>query len=144
MKKALIGAALAAVGLTAACSSDGATAGPTVTATRTNTATATVEATVTARPVITKVVRTKTRTVTKTFVPTYDDFGDGTYLVGKDIPPGIYFTKADGEGCYWARLSSLQSDDILDNGNPEGPTTIEIQSGDRAFQVSGDCTFGRR
>jgi hypothetical protein len=124
------------------------TQGPTkaaVTETTTRTTTDLSVQRVTARPTIIKTIATKTkiRTRTVTYQPTYDAYGDGTYVVGTDIEPGIYHTDADGSICYWARLASLDTNDIIDNGNPGGPTTIEIQSSDRAFQVQGDCTFGR-
>lgn len=56
----------------------------------------------------------------------------GTYLVGSDILPGIYRT-AGGSNCYWARLSSLDTSDIIDNNNSSGPQVVEIQPSDRAF-----------
>jgi hypothetical protein len=36
-------------------------------------------------------------------------FGAGTYLVGVDIAPGTYVTKA-GSSCYWARLRGFTGD----------------------------------
>jgi type II secretory pathway pseudopilin PulG len=66
--------------------------------------------------------------------------GDGTYLVGTDIKPGIY--KADPSvGCYWARLDSLDTSDIINNNNVDGPVVVEILSGDTAFMVSGCGDF---
>lgn len=62
--------------------------------------------------------------------------GDGTYLVGSDILPGIYRTPG-GSRCYWARLDSLDTSDIIDNNNSTGPQVIEILGTDRAFQTSG-------
>jgi hypothetical protein len=56
----------------------------------------------------------------------------GTYLVGTDILPGIYRTTG-GSNCYWARLSSLNTSDIIDNNNSSGPQVVEIQPSDRAF-----------
>ncbi|MDT7769663.1 MAG: hypothetical protein QOI30_2673, partial [Mycobacterium sp.] len=52
-------------------------------------------------------------------VPFMED--DGTYIVGKDIRPGLYMTlgaRADGM-CSWSRLSSISSGDassIIDRG----------------------------
>lgn len=57
---------------------------------------------------------------------------DGTYLVGTDIYPGVYRTPG-GSSCYWARLSSLDTSDIIDNNNSSGPQVIEILPTDRAF-----------
>ena len=62
--------------------------------------------------------------------------GDGTYLVGADIMPGIYRTPG-GSRCYWARLNSLDTSDIIDNNNSTGPQVIEILPSDRAFQTRG-------
>lgn len=38
-------------------------------------------------------------------------FGDGTYIVGKDIDPGTY--RSDGSGTYWARLRNFTEDGII-------------------------------
>lgn len=115
-------------------------AGPTthVTTTATETATATVHVTTTP----TKVVATRTRTATVTHAPHYSKYGEGIYVVGKDIKPGRYHT-GGGSLCYWARLSSLNTSDIIDNSNITGPQTIEVGSGDAALEIDGDCTFGR-
>ncbi|KGX92759.1 hypothetical protein N781_15815 [Pontibacillus halophilus JSM 076056 = DSM 19796] len=66
-------------------------------------------------------------------------FGDGSYIVGKDIEPGRYkSTGGDGFG-YWARLSgfSEELDDIITNGNPSGATIVEIKATDYGFQTFG-------
>lgn len=59
-------------------------------------------------------------------------------MVGEDIEPGVYRT--DGSGtCYWARLSGLGGGlgDIIANGLPSGPATVEISPSDAAFESSG-------
>ena len=65
----------------------------------------------------------------------------GTYLVGRDIEPGIYRGKAGDdilESCYWARLSNVRgSDDILANDNAMGQYFIEMLSSDFALNI--DC-----
>lgn len=66
--------------------------------------------------------------------------GTGTYLVGEDIDPGTYRAAAQS-GCYWARLSSLNTNDIIDNDNANGPVVVEIASSDKAFQASGCAKF---
>lgn len=72
------------------------------------------------------------------------EFGDGTYLVGKDIEPGTY--RSDGEiqiiG-YWARLTSFSGelDSIIANGNPDGSVVVEISANDIGFQTSGSGTW---
>jgi vacuolar-type H+-ATPase subunit H len=63
--------------------------------------------------------------------------GTGTFVVGSDITPGTYRATAQ-PGCYWARLSSLDTSDIVDNDNADGPVVVEILPSDKAFQVS-DC-----
>jgi uncharacterized membrane-anchored protein YhcB (DUF1043 family) len=66
--------------------------------------------------------------------------GDGTYLVGTDVQAGTY--KADASpGCYWARLKSLDTNDIIDNQNPDGPVVLQILSTDKAVQVARCAEF---
>jgi hypothetical protein len=132
-----VGAGLALGAGIGAASSSTVNAGATVTAT----ATTTVEATVTARPVISNVVATRTQLATVTYHPTYSQYGEGTYVVGTDIKPGLYHTQG-GDICYWARLSSLDTTKIIDNNTGTGPQTVEIKPTDKAFQVQGDCKFG--
>jgi hypothetical protein len=73
---------------------------------------------------------------------------DGVYVVGKDIPSGVYHTTgAPGGGspggqCYYATLGSTDTSNILDNNNFNGPETVDI-SGAYAFQISGGCTWRR-
>jgi hypothetical protein len=109
------------------------------------TATATATATVTTTIQPTKVVATHTVQVRVTFTPAaVNQFSDGTYLVGKDIPPGLYKTDGSG-GCYWERMSSLSGglDSIIANDNISGPTTVQIAATDAAFKTSGGCTWSR-
>ena len=66
---------------------------------------------------------------------------DGTYVIGVDIQPGVYRsagTARDGSDCYWKRLSSLDTSDIIDNNGSPGPQTVEIKPTDKAF-VSSHC-----
>lgn len=69
---------------------------------------------------------------------------DGVYVVGKDIPSGIYHTSGNGGGimneCYFATLGSTDTSNILDNNNFNGPETVDV-SGGYAFQISGGCTW---
>ncbi|SDO74175.1 hypothetical protein ACJA3J_12395 [Halobacillus sp. SY10] len=74
-----------------------------------------------------------------TYAPeTQTSFGDGTYLVGKDIEPGTY--KSESGGGYWARLSGFSGelDTIIANDNPGGSSIVEIQESDRGFQTWGN------
>jgi hypothetical protein len=89
-----------------------------------------------------------TSTVTRTVsVPqTYRTVGNGTYVIGTDIPGGIYKTAGPSthgafDSCYWAVLNSLDTNDIADNGNIDGPTTI--QANGHALELSGGCTWTR-
>lgn len=66
--------------------------------------------------------------------------GDGMYIVGEDIEPGTY--KADASpGCYWARLASGDTSDIVDNDNVDGPAVITIAASDYAVQVARCAVF---
>lgn len=64
--------------------------------------------------------------------------GDGIFLVGTDIQPGTYRGNAAGGSCYWARLSgtSGEFEDIIANGNADGPTIVTVESGDVAFETT--------
>lgn len=62
-------------------------------------------------------------------------FGDGTYLVNKDIQPGTY-RNSGGSSCYYERLSGLGGglDDIISNENAQGPAIVNIAPSDMAFK----------
>lgn len=64
---------------------------------------------------------------------------DGVYVVGKDIPAGMYHTTGGGQ-CYYATLASTDTGNILDNNNFNGPETVDV-SGAYAFQIVGGCTW---
>lgn len=68
--------------------------------------------------------------------------GDGTYVVGSDIRPGIYVSPAS-DGCYWERLSGLSGtlSDIIANGSSVGQQYVQIASTDVAFSTSGCSTW---
>lgn len=67
----------------------------------------------------------------------YTSFSDGLYEVGTDIRPGTY--KTDGhKDCYYARLSSFNTSDIIDNNDTDGPATVQISATDKAF-ISHGC-----
>ncbi len=75
--------------------------------------------------------------------------GDGVWLVGSEIVPGVYRTvvPASSYNCYWARLSGLSGGfgDIIDNDNwSAGATvTVAIAATDVAFESSGCGTWIR-
>jgi hypothetical protein len=69
--------------------------------------------------------------------------GDGTYIVGTDIKPGLYKTTgpaaSDIPDCYWERDRDLEDgiNSIIANDNAKGPTTVKIASTDKAFKTTG-------
>ena len=74
-----------------------------------------------------------------------EPFGDGTYIVGVDINPGLW--KSDGgDSCYWARLRGFSGTlrDIIANDNVDGPALVQINAGDRGFLSSSRCGTWRR
>ena len=82
-----------------------------------------------------------TRTVTVTapptaIVPRTVMETDGMYRVGIDIEPGTYRTAGkspEAMDCYWARLRSLNENDIIASDMGTGPQLVLIEVGDRAF-----------
>jgi hypothetical protein len=72
--------------------------------------------------------------------PGYPYFSDGTHIVGQDVSPGIYRTRAGSPGCYYARLAGFSGDlgDIISNENTEAPVVVAISSTDKGF-VSRGC-----
>ncbi|MCV7312420.1 hypothetical protein H7J89_17630 [Mycobacterium paraffinicum] len=89
---------------------------------------------------VTSTVPAETKTVTVTAAPppppgpktTIES--DGTFMVGTDIAPGTY-RSAGNYGCYWARLRSLDTNDIIDNNVNDGPQVVQILPADRAFMT---------
>ncbi|HWG12164.1 MAG TPA: hypothetical protein VG268_02705 [Streptosporangiaceae bacterium] len=72
--------------------------------------------------------------------------GDGVYVVGKDIKPGVYHTSGSGNtganDCYFATLNSSNTDDIADNNNFDGPETVDVSAA-YAFEINGPCSWSR-
>ncbi|MGW2392773.1 hypothetical protein ACWCYK_25195 [Streptomyces lydicamycinicus] len=66
----------------------------------------------------------------------------GSYLVGKDIAAGTYWTggpaASDVPLCYWARAkdSSGTMAGILANGTPKGPARVTVNTGE-TFETHG-------
>jgi hypothetical protein len=90
----------------------------------------------------TKTVRVEaTKTASASAQPAAAGIPEGTHVVGRDVEPGEYRTAGPlgRRSCYWARLSATTGafEAILANGNTEGPTTVTILAGDRAFETSG-------
>ena len=67
-------------------------------------------------------------------------FGDGTYVVGKDIKPGTYRTRVGSSGCYYERLSGFGGSlgEIIANDNTDYPAIVTIDPTDKGFK-SQDC-----
>ena len=65
-------------------------------------------------------------------------FGPGLYQVGKDIQPGTYHTTG-AANCYWAKLRSSTTSDIIDNSNNDGPQTVVVNSA--YFQTENCATW---
>ena len=70
--------------------------------------------------------------------------GDGIYIVGSDIEPGIYRTEGSDTsiyGCRWQRLSGFgaENNNIIANYSEDRglPTIVEILPGDRGFKTEG-------
>jgi hypothetical protein len=85
---------------------------------------------------------TITNTPTNTFtpVPTQDPLkktkGNGFYLIGVDIAPGIWRSQGSGDGCYWA-VTRATGDIIANHFGMSGGTAYIPESG---FQVEfNDC-----
>ncbi|MFN9203922.1 MAG: Ig-like domain-containing protein [Gemmatimonas sp.] len=64
-------------------------------------------------------------------------FGDGVYLVGVDIQPGVWRSDGTGTNCYWARLRNVRGEgDVIENVTGTSPTLVAIGPSDLAFKVS--------
>jgi hypothetical protein len=72
-----------------------------------------------------------------------EQFGDGQWLVGTDIRPGVYVVnvRADSTGCAWERDSSTDgtADSVLESGvgSPGQHLVIKIKSTDKLFHSQG-------
>lgn len=69
-------------------------------------------------------------------------FGNGTFLVGKDIQAGTYRT-AGGGTCYYERLSGLSGSfgEIITNQLASGQAVVTIAPTDAAFKSQGCGTW---
>jgi len=101
--------------------------------------TSTTKPTPTTKPTNTKA---PTKTATNTPLPSATTnpylVKPGTYIIGKDIQPGIYIGNAGDDiwdSCYWERLSDLSGNfsSIISNNNGIGQFYVEIKDSDYAF-----------
>jgi hypothetical protein len=74
--------------------------------------------------------------------PPITEWTEGTYEVGQEIKPGTYKTPG-GDNCYYARLSSDSTSDIIANNLSSGPMTVRVRKTDKYIQFSGSCTWRR-
>mgnify|MGYP001033397479 CR=1 FL=1 len=90
---------------------------------------------------------TPTHTPSSTPKPTATEnpflISPGTYLVGTDIIPGIYYGEVGDslwDSCYWERLKDLSGefDAIIANGNGVGQFYVEVKESDFAFDIACD------
>jgi hypothetical protein len=65
---------------------------------------------------------------------------NGTFVVNTDIAPGTYRTDG-GTDCYWARLKSLNTGDVIDNNISDGQQVVRILPTDTAFITRGCGTW---
>ena len=76
-----------------------------------------------------------------------DSFGDGDWAVGQQVAPGRWTTDGDPNalGCQWERASGFTHGDreVVADGNPEGPTTVDIEADDVRFTTDGCGTWRR-
>ena len=63
--------------------------------------------------------------------------GDGLFVVGLDITPGVYRTAgpASRRDGYFALLRSTKTGDIVNNSIVRGPAAITVGTGVRAVEV---------
>jgi hypothetical protein len=70
--------------------------------------------------------------------------GDGLFIVGHDIQAGTYQSPGPatpGGDCYYSRLSSTNTADIIANNGTSGPNIVTVSPGDVALSVSGCQDF---
>lgn len=123
----------------------GASATPTIEPTATSTATPEPPPTETPiPPTETPVPPTATPAPpTPTPTPEAFSFGEGTQIIGEDIPPGTYRSSGPEGGffgsCYWERLAGFsgQLEDIIANEFADYRQVVTIKEGDAGFNSEG-------
>ena len=65
--------------------------------------------------------------------------GSGTFEVGADIEPGLYFSSAALSRGYWARLKGApgDADDIIASGDPAATVYVQVAPKDKYFVSIG-------
>jgi hypothetical protein len=76
-----------------------------------------------------------------------ESFGDGSWLVGVEIPAGTYKSAGPTPSvipvCMWQRLSGTGGtlDEIITSDVSQGPAVITIEPTDKAVKFSGCKEF---
>ncbi|MFP1154619.1 hypothetical protein ACK280_21385 [Mycobacterium sherrisii] len=123
------GKLIAIIGVVAALAGCGDTTNPTATTVTSTVPPVTHTVTVTATP--------PPPPGPKTTMP-----ANGTFLVNTDIAPGTYRTDGSSS-CYWARLRSLNTSDVIDNSVGDGQQVVAILPTDTAFVTRGCGTWAK-
>jgi hypothetical protein len=65
-------------------------------------------------------------------------FGNGTWIVGTDIAPGIW-RSVGGSGCYWERMAGFSGDfdELTANDFGSSYPVVTISASDRGFKTQG-------
>jgi hypothetical protein len=76
---------------------------------------------------------------TPVYEPGYS--GDGTYIIGQTIEPGLYVSTNNNNLCYWERATDASGDfdSILDNDNVAGQALVELTNPGEVFKTTR-CT----
>jgi hypothetical protein len=84
---------------------------------------------------------TASNTRTPTVSPLFRNRGDGFYLVGVDIAPGVWRSNGTGTHCYWS--VTTRTGDIIDNhfGQAGGTAYIPASGFQVEFNTCGTWTF---
>ena len=68
------------------------------------------------------------------------DGSSGIYIVGEDISAGTY--RADASvGCYYQVSADINGDDIITNGNVDGPVVVQVPASAKSVTVQDCGTF---
>jgi hypothetical protein len=72
-------------------------------------------------------------------------FGDGTFLVGRDVAAGTYASAGTGT-CSWTRLSGFggSQDEVVQGSVAAGPQEVTIRASDEGFASTGCGGWIRR
>ena len=70
-------------------------------------------------------------------------FGDGTFVVGRNIPGRTYRTRSNRAGCYWERLSGFGGslDEIIANDFTNVSAVVTVGATDKGFHSDGCGTW---